>query len=50
MAQILGNAVGTVDLRDPLGHLTKHAAIIDFLECLALNHIAADLADEQDHR
>jgi hypothetical protein len=37
-------------LRDPLGHLTEHPPIVDFLECLAIHVFAGALADEEDHR
>ena len=47
---VLGNAVRAVDLRGPLAHLAEHAAIVDLLEGLALDHVGADLADEQDDR
>src|SRR5579859_5728457 len=50
MADVLGNPVGAIDLRDPLRHLTEHPAIIHFLEGFALDHVAADLANEQNHR
>ena len=49
-ADELGDALGTVDLCHPLGHLAEHAAEVDLLEGLALDHLAADLADEEDHR
>lgn len=48
--QILGDALSIIDLRDPLGHLGKHPAIIDFLEGLAVQVLACDLSDQQDHR
>ena len=47
---VFGDAVGAVDLRDPLGHLAVHAAVVDLLERLAVHEVEADLADEQDHR
>lgn len=47
---VFGDALGAVDLRDPFGHLAVHAAVIDFLEGLAVDEVVADLADEQDHR
>ena len=47
---VFRNARGVVDLRDPLGHLAEHAAVIDFLEGFALDEVATDLTDEQDHR
>ena len=46
----LRDAGRIVDLGDPFGHLTEHAAVIDFLEGFALGHIAADLTDEQYQR
>ena len=45
----LGDAVAAVDLGDPLGHGAEHAAVVDFLEGLALHEVVADLAHEQDH-
>ena len=50
VADIFGNAGRVLDLGDPFGHLTEHAAVVDFLERLALDLMAGDLADEQDHR
>src|SRR5512141_471278 len=50
MADVLGNPVGAIDLRDPLRHLAEHPAVIHFLEGFALDYVAADLADEQYHR
>ncbi|MND04960.1 hypothetical protein D3C83_254890 [compost metagenome] len=47
---VLGDAVRAVDLRDPFRHLAVHAAVIDFLEGVALDEIVANLADEQDER
>ena len=44
------NSVGTIDLRDPLGHLSEHAPVVHFLEGFALDYVAANLADEQNHR
>ncbi len=44
------DAIGAVDLRDPLRHRPEHAPVVDLLECFALDEVAADLADEQDHR
>lgn len=49
-ADIFRNARRIVDLRHPLGHLAEHAAIVEFLERFAVEHLAADLADQQDHR
>jgi len=50
VAHKFGDAVGAVDARHPFRHLAEHAAVIDFLECFALDDLAADLADEQDQR
>ena len=50
MLHELGNAVGAVDRRDPLGHLPEHAPVVDLLEGFAFDEIGADLSDEQDHR
>ena len=44
------HALGTVDLRHPFRHLPVHAAVVDFLERLALGHCVVDLTDEQNHR
>ena len=37
---VLGNAVGAVDLRDPLRHRPEHAPVVDLLERLALLLVA----------
>ena len=50
MAQILGDAIRTVDLGYPFRHLTEHAAIVYLLKSLALDHVGTDLSDEQNHR
>ena len=50
VTHVLRYAIGAIDLCHPLRHLPEHAAIVDFLEGFALDHIAADLADEQNHR
>ena len=50
VADELRNSVRAIDLRDPLGHLSEHAPVIHLLERFALDHVAADLADEQNHR
>ncbi len=47
---ILGNALGPIDLRGPLRHAAVHPAIVDLLERLAIDEVAADLADEHDQR
>jgi hypothetical protein len=39
-----------VDLRCPFRHRPENGAVIELLECLAVAHVAADLADEHDHR
>ena len=50
MAYVLGNALYAIDLAHPLGERPVHAAVVDFLQRLALQHLGADLADEHDHR
>ncbi len=50
MRQVFGNALRAIDLRNPLGYAAVHLAIVDFLERFAVDHVAADLADEDDHR
>ena len=50
VADMLGDALGVVDLGNPLRHLAEHAPVVDFLERLAFDQAAPDLADEQDHR
>ena len=47
---IFGNALGPIDLRGPLRHAAVHPAIVDLLERLAIDEVAADLADEHDQR
>ncbi len=49
VAHVLGNALGAVDLRHPLGHRPVHAPVVDLLESLALDEFVADLADEHHH-
>ena len=44
------NARGIVDLGRPFGDRAEHRAVVEFLERLALAHMAPDLADEHDHR
>ena len=46
----LGDPVGALDLRHPLGERPEHLPVVDLLEGLALHHLAADLADDQDQR
>jgi hypothetical protein len=43
-------ACGIVDLRRPFGHRAEHGAVVEFLEGLALAHLARDLADEHHER
>ncbi len=43
------SAVGAFDLGDPFRQRRVHPAVVHFLEALAVDGIAADLADEQDH-
>ncbi len=50
MRDVFGNALGAIDLRRPLRDAAEHAPVIDLLERLAVDEIAADLSDEQDHR
>ena len=51
---VFGQAVGVVDLADPLGHAQRagaeHLPVVDLLEGLAVALVAGHLADEQDHR
>ena len=47
---ILGDAVRTIDLRDPLRHRPEHPPVVDLLEGLALLLVGRDLADEEDQR
>ena len=47
---VLRDAVGAVDLRDPFRHRPEHAPVVDLLERLALLLVGSDLADEQDQR
>ena len=50
MRNVFGNAIGTIDLRDPFRDTVEHASVVDFLERLAIDEIAAHLAHEQQHR
>ena len=50
LLQQLGQALGLVDLRDPLAELRQEAAVVDLLERLAIEHPAADLADQHHQR
>jgi hypothetical protein len=47
---IFRDALGLVDLRHPFGERAVHLPVVDFLEGLAIDHVAPDLADQQDHR
>ena len=47
---VFGDALGAIDLRGPLGHAAVHPPIVDLLERFAIDEVAADLADEHDHR
>src|SRR3546814_8626041 len=49
-ADELGNAVGPIDLTDPLADRPEHAAIVDLLKAFALYHMGPDLTNEEDHR
>ena len=44
------NARRIVDLSGPFGDRAEHRAVVEFLEGLALAHLARDLADEHDDR
>ena len=46
----LRNPPRVVDLGHPFRHRPEHQAIVDFLERLALHHVAPDLAQQKDHR
>ena len=50
MRDVFGNALGAIDLRRPLGDAAVHPPVVDLLERLAVDEIAADLSDEHDHR
>jgi hypothetical protein len=45
-----GHARRVVDLHHPLGHGAEDRAVVEFLEGLAAQRAARDLADEQQHR
>ena len=47
---VLRDAIGAVDLRDPLRQRAEHPPEVDLLERLALLLVGGDLADEQDQR
>ena len=44
------DAGGVVDLEGPFRHGAEDLTVIKLLKGLAIGHVAADLADEQDHR
>ena len=46
----LGDALGQIDLCHPFGERREHLAEIDLLKGLAVELMAGDLADENDHR
>ena len=50
MGNVLGDALGAVDLCRPLRDAPVHPPIVDFLEGLAIRVVAAHLTDEDDHR
>ncbi len=50
VCDVFGDARSAVDLRSPLGDRAEHLPVVDFLERLAVDHVAADLADERDQR
>ena len=50
VTDVFGYAGRIFDLGDPFGHLAEHAAVVDFLKGFALDLMAGDLADEQNHR
>ncbi len=50
MRQVFRNALRAIDLGSPFGDAAVHPAIVDFLERFAVDHVAADLAHEDDHR
>src|SRR5690349_21618007 len=50
VTEVFGNAIGAVDLCDPLRHRPIHAAVIDFLERFALDDVVPHLTYEQNDR
>ena len=48
-ADVLGQALGVLDLRDPLRERSIHQPVVDLLEGLAVGHGATDLPDQQHH-
>ena len=50
VAQVLRDAARVVHLRDPFGELAEHAPVVDLLECLAIEDVAAGLSDEEQER
>ncbi len=50
LVQILRHPRRIIDLCHPFGELPEHAAVVDLLERLAVDMVAADLADEENER
>ena len=44
-----GMRLAIVDLGDPFRQRAEHAAVVDFLETVAIGFLERDLADEQQH-
>src|SRR5258706_15423279 len=49
-SDVFGYPASDIDLRRPFGDRAEHLTVVDFLECLAVRHLATDLADQKDHR
>jgi hypothetical protein len=47
---VLGNAIGAVDPRRPLGERAEHRGEVDLLESLSVAEVGSDVAHEEDHR
>src|SRR5215831_113424 len=45
---VFGNPLRPIDLRDPLGNAAVHLPIVDFLKCLSIGEIAANLTNKND--
>ena len=50
VCDVFRDALRAIDLGGPLRHAAEHAPVVDLLERLAVDEVAADLSDEQDHR
>ena len=50
MGDVLRDALCAIDLCGPLGDAAEHSPVVDFLERLTIDRIAADLAHEHDER